>query len=397
MKNYLAELFAPNAQGKTNAFGSNPDTLSLANLLYAQGQPFDQAIVNAAQINYQTAQQRNNEILQQQKMLKAAQEQEAMQRRQQALQQLGGQAGLNPLLFGGDFNPNEIEKLQSITNPTSEENIVFNPVTGETFIKGRTNGKLTQFSPINTVPQSSENIQPYETPVEARERRAEEREYFKELRGEVKNTNEASAAIKNVENSLKKVTTGLLSGIRQTIGNLGSEVIGSQLGTGASDLANIDASSVNLIQPFISGTKGAISDKEMAIFLGAVPNSRQLPATNKEIIQAMKLSIERKKEKLKAAEKWTKSKKPINEFEVFWQEYINSNPIIEQNNDGKFIIHPENLKNWDVAEEVKIKEKVAPALQSNNLSDLDRFAQEAISKGANPEQVYKRLNELKGQ
>lgn len=127
MKNYLDQLFAPNAQGKTNAFGSNPDTISLANLLYAQGQPFDQAIINAAQLNYQTAQQRNNEILQQQKMLQAAQEQEALQRRQQALQLLGGQEGVNPLLFGGQFDPSEIKTLNEvITPPKPDLKEVFN-------------------------------------------------------------------------------------------------------------------------------------------------------------------------------------------------------------------------------------------------------------------------------
>jgi hypothetical protein len=282
-------------------------------------------------------------------------EQEA--KRQELMQALGGlgpeqQQEMQEMLFSGQFNPAEISSLRSLLMPQEadvKENVVFNPVTGEALLKQQQGGRVTGFTPIQgQMPQGmqqEQQVQPraYETPVEAKERRAEERDYLKELRNDVKATNESSTALMNIENSLNKITTGIFSDARKALGSGTRLLTGSEFGTGASDLAKIDAASVKLLQPFISATKGAISDKEMAIFQSAVPNSNQLPETNKQIIEGMRLSIERKKEKLKAAVEWQKKGGAINEFEAEWAEYVNDNPVIEASGEGEIVLNKNNV------------------------------------------------------
>lgn len=362
MREFFGDIFQPNQQGQTNAFGSNPNTLSLAGLLQAQGVPQDKAYIMAAGINNE----RQASQAQQQKL---AYDQNQQMQRMQALQGLQGlsQGGdvdqnmLNQQLFSGAFSPGEISSLRDVLNPQPKENVVFNPVTGEALLKQIRDGKVTGFSPIQgggqQITQGNQDggavfssgqsqSQPYETPVEAKERRAIENDYFKELRNEVKSTNEAGAALKSVEKSLDKVNTGIFSGTKKTIGGLGKEFLGSELGTGASELANIDALSVSLLQPFVAATKGAISDREMALFQSAVPNSKQLPETNRKIIEGMKLTIDRKKEKLRAAEDWRKKGGNINDFETVWADYINANPIISENQKGQVELNKSNVTNW---------------------------------------------------
>ncbi len=80
MKDFFADMFGPNAQGKTNAFGSNPDTLSLVGLLRLQGVPEKDAYVQAATLNRQREQdalERNLYELKKQELLGKQQQAQA--------------------------------------------------------------------------------------------------------------------------------------------------------------------------------------------------------------------------------------------------------------------------------------------------------------------------------
>jgi high-affinity Fe2+/Pb2+ permease len=110
MRDIFAQLFAPNAQGQTNAFGSNPNALSLAGLIAATGnKSLGDALPVAAQIAYQ-------QQVQQQQQQQAAQQQQQQQQRMQTLQGLGGlmqgngqdPKAFNEQLFSGALEPNEI-------------------------------------------------------------------------------------------------------------------------------------------------------------------------------------------------------------------------------------------------------------------------------------------------
>lgn len=392
MKDVFAELFKPNAQGYTNAFGSNPDTISLAGLLQMQGVLPEQAMMQAAKMNREREVANIEKTKFAQMQQKALMEQEQQRQRMLALQQLGQVASpeeMNQLLFSGAFEPSEINNLSGLLNPKAEENVVFNPVTGEALLKQKQGGRITGFTPIQgnagggVFAQTAASNMPYETPVEAKERRAQESEYFKQLRDEVKSTNEAAASLRSVEDSLQKVTTGIFSGTKKNIGSFGKEFLGSELGTGASDLANIDAASVNLLQPFVSATKGAVSDREMALFQSAVPNSTQLPETNRKIIQAMKLSINRKKEKLKAAEAWRKEGKNLNEFEASWAEYIEANPVIAQDKVGNIQINPSNVNNWKnkLGKDSNLGSQSSTKQEKRSIQSLSMEELEALARG----------------
>lgn len=106
MKEFFASLMGPNAQGRTNAFGSNPDTLSLAGLLRLQGVPEKDAYVQAAGINRQREQ---SEL----ERLKYEQQQQAMMRAAEILQSGGT---LSDLLMAG-VNPQSAAAIYEANKP----------------------------------------------------------------------------------------------------------------------------------------------------------------------------------------------------------------------------------------------------------------------------------------
>jgi hypothetical protein len=121
----LASLFGPNSEGQTNAFGSNPSTLSLAGLLQAQGVPANEAYTKAAQIVHNKEQS----LIQKQKH---AFEQNQSLQRNQGFQKLGNvmnnpdnaqsrDQALNKILLSGAFEPSEAKVLKELYGTPMED------------------------------------------------------------------------------------------------------------------------------------------------------------------------------------------------------------------------------------------------------------------------------------
>ena len=110
--------------------------------------------------------------------------------------------------------------------------------------------------------------------------------------------------------------TGLLPGDRGARGALRSMTLEAQLA-------------------FTEKTKGAITDREMAMFKEAVPGLNQTPEGNKQIIEVIRIGARRAQDRAAFLERYAQQNGSLENAQAAWRRYINENPAFTVR-DGKF-------------------------------------------------------------
>lgn len=382
MKDLFEQLFKPNEQGQTNAFGSNPDTMSLASLLRLQGVNPREAYVVAAQMNQKRA-------INQQKTAKMQQEQLMKLKRQEALNMLGSLAqqgntqGIQEILYSGAFSPQEIATLTEQLSPQEKESVAFNPVTGESVLKKSRGGKVTGYSLVDydnfgnfdtpnqmqgmpkaggvfaqpqmqqqgfAMPQGMEQNEPYYTPKERMEMRREEAAEKKEINKENrKQLGEVSKVAVDAQKKLSKLDTiekvidKMPSGFGAGVKYVGGKILNTE---GAKNYERFEQATNELVLEISQNQKGAQSDRDMEIIGKTKPFASNTPEGNKAITKSLRALYLREIEYSQALNEWVKKGGNISDFNAKWASYANANPVLEENNKGALKINQNNLRNW---------------------------------------------------
>lgn len=370
MKDFFADAFAPNSQGKTNAFGDNPDTYSLAGLLRSQGVPSKEAFVQAAQMNHNREQ---NEMQKQQMEQKQALEQQKMLQQKEQMGMVSQILGQN----GGDPRTTLAALMQTGIDPRAAAAIVSalpqpqwvnnsSIPGGGSFISppGSVGGNtgMSQASKYNMQPgmsaptissnQGIEDLNPsipdeHKAIVDIKKSRAlTEDKYLESIKEEKRQFQKLDAPLSIIENNLKNVTTGTYSDARKMIGKAAKGVFGSELGTGATELEQIDMQAQKLILPVIESSKGAMSNDDRKFFISGVAGSGSLPESNKLFIDGARAASKRSVELFKAAEEWKGKFGSLQGFEQAWDNYLDKNSLITTDKQGKSQIDKNKISNW---------------------------------------------------
>jgi hypothetical protein len=353
MKEFFASLMGPNAQGRTNAFGSNPDTLSLAGLLRLQGVPEKDAYIQAAGLN----RQRQLQELQQQ-------EAQTAQMQQMQLAQLGQQIAQNPnmstndivatLMQSGAVAPANIAGIAGLLMP--QEKVMEDKIFGEEprVISSR-GGAIQGVRPLGNpggegVFQKAEASMA-ETPKTAvgqflqmsdayapnRKETLREREINKKDFNEFKknrispvldSVRESDTNFNEIEKALKLFKTGTGADYR-----LGAKKLGNYLGLKNSEEVAagelIEKASAKLVLDFAKQMKGVVSDKDIAFLSKMVPALSATPEGNRQIIEYYRKANERMKEYAKASEKYYSKNRTLEGFENAWADFTDKSPLFQ--------------------------------------------------------------------
>jgi len=117
--------------------------------------------------------------------------------------------------------------------------------------------------------------------------------------------------------------------------------------TGMSRGRAINSTALNLQLGFTEKTKGAITDREMGMFAGAVPGLEMGDTAAQPVIAGMEAAALRVKERAKFFEKYLKvHENSLEGAEDAWEGYVNANPIITKNPDGTLKVNRSNIGNW---------------------------------------------------
>lgn len=110
---------------------------------------------------------------------------------------------------------------------------------------------------------------------------------------------------------------------------------------------DIRSLAANIQLQFTQQTKGAISDREMAMFASATPGLGMTDQGAARVIPAMKAGARRVIERNKFYQQWmTNNRGNLTGADEAWDKYVNENPVIYQDNQGALQINERNLQNW---------------------------------------------------
>lgn len=160
-------------------------------------------------------------------------------------------------------------------------------------------------------------------------------------KNEAKNAQEMLGNLNQLE-QLRKDTSyeGYPMGISQVIAVAG-DITGMSRGRAINPLA------LNIQLGFTEKTKGAITDREMAMFAGAVPGLNMGDHAAQPVLAGMKAAAQRKIEEAKFYEAYLNAHKgSLEGAQDSWDAYKSANPIIQQNPDGTLTVNQKNIGNW---------------------------------------------------
>lgn len=143
-----------------------------------------------------------------------------------------------------------------------------------------------------------------------------------------------------------------IDGLEMTIGNVGYTGPGGELYGKVDDLVGVlpgDSGSRGAVRSqsmeaqlsMTAKTKGAITDREMGMFKAAVPSLEQTAEGNQQIIAAMRAATNRVKTRAYFMEEYATANGSLNGAQQAWDQYMNDNPILGQNDDGSLVVFEE--------------------------------------------------------
>lgn len=147
---------------------------------------------------------------------------------------------------------------------------------------------------------------------------------------------------------LKAAREGIPDTLKGLPGGLGSTVAGWTDYFGVTDGARaLNPQELNIQLGFTERTKGAITDREMGMFAGAVPGFGMTDAAAGKVIAGMEAAAQRKIEQAKFYEEWmARNKNSLQGAQDAWDAYRSANPIISRNPDGTLSVNTNNIGNW---------------------------------------------------
>lgn len=110
---------------------------------------------------------------------------------------------------------------------------------------------------------------------------------------------------------------------------------------------NVDSAAVEIQLEFTKQTKGAITEREMGLFKSATPGWQMTDEAARPVIDAMRAAADRSKERAKFFDAWLRTHQTLDGAMGAWDGFMKENPIIEQDQTGKFKVRPENVKGWE--------------------------------------------------
>lgn len=221
--------------------------------------------------------------------------------------------------------------------------------------------------------------------------------------------------IQNFRNALGKFETGTGAGVKLQAGQLDQSVLGGAFSNRDSVAAGeaIKNFGTSFVLNFVQQTKGAISDNEMKTFTKASPGIENTRTGNERIANAMEASAQRTVEKANFLRAYIEQNGSLSGSESAWIKFVNENPVIDKD----FNLNLDNVGNWQnylnsgykkssvntaqysqpttSAQTKNPAEQQVQTLQANQqrLAQLQSLAQDAIKRGANPQQVQARLQQ----
>lgn len=130
---------------------------------------------------------------------------------------------------------------------------------------------------------------------------------------------------------------------------------------------------------FTERTKGAITEREMALFASAVPSLSQTGEANQMISQSLKAGAERVKARANFMESWLGKYGSLEGANDAWSGYINANPILTKDEEtGELVINPEG--NWREALSGQAKIELNPlTIMQMPPADFQRISPDMIA------------------
>ncbi len=381
MRDIFAQLFAPNAQGQTNAFGSNPNALSLAGLIAATGnKSLGDALPAAAKIIH------GQQIAQ-------IHQQQTTQKQMQAMQ--------------------------------PKETVVFNPVTGEAMVRRIQNGQVVGFDPIQPgmgMPQTQEGLggimnqsmpqqnmgqmqpqqqpfqqqQSYLNPKEQMEVRRERAEEQKEIRKENRKFFDEATTISDTAQKHVAILNSAKKDLGEFRQGVGAEFqynwLEKPLNTEAAAAVERFRKKIGtIVNAMTSAEKGVQTEGDAARFADLEAKVGNTEKGNKDIVDmGLALTMRAKHYSTAAKEFIDKGKGDKTDFKNRWIQYSNAHPLV--NEDGT--INKENINNWRqyvigneaIPEQEREIDMVVPQQQSqpnayqNNKTALEQYIKDLEAK-----------------
>lgn len=235
------------------------------------------------------------------------------------------------------------------------------------------------------------------------------REQEKEYAGRVKRFNEAGDAARGMIDDVAQIRGlregvsyegGWFAGPRTTIGqalDLKSGGFGIPSGTEAGNAAALRSKAVDMQLGFSEKTKGAITDREQAMFASATPGLSMADTGAAIVLDAQEAAAQRVIERSKFYQEYLRAHRSLAGADDAWDGYRTANPIITMQG-GKMIVNKGNVGNWRSyvggepqagAQPQRTPEQEAP--QAAATSDALVRARDAIKRGADPAAVRQRL------
>lgn len=151
---------------------------------------------------------------------------------------------------------------------------------------------------------------------------------IKENQAAAKDAGSTIDKLKTFKKLNEKFPTGIFAQAGLNIGKAYSALTGQKLDNTAYGEAII-SQGMDFVMQRIQGTKGAVSDKEMAAFAAASPNLKNTKEGNDLIIDTAIKMEERKQELVKRQREYMRKNGSLEGFDEQWNSYIQDNPILD--------------------------------------------------------------------
>lgn len=146
---------------------------------------------------------------------------------------------------------------------------------------------------------------------------------------------------------------GVMTGARTTLGKIlpdsiipgvGLPFIPSREEAGRAEQVQSLATEIQLT--FTERTKGAISDREMALFGQATPGMAMSDKGAKNVMDGMEAGALRQRERSKFYDAWRKQHGDLSGADAAWDSFVEAKPILEPDGTGAFRVNRKNVGAW---------------------------------------------------
>jgi len=128
----------------------------------------------------------------------------------------------------------------------------------------------------------------------------------------------------------------------------------------------LESAATNFKLDLSTKLKGAISDKEQAMLSSATPGLGMSDDAANQTLATYEGVAERAIERQRFFQTWRARNKSLTGADEAWDRYVNDNPVVQADKDGKLALNRQNLGNWQ-------KYVAAPAKQITSKAEFDKL------------------------